>query len=587
MNIYLKINEQKASAKLSEAKNLFKEKKYEEVATLLYPDIESYAKDPWANAYTAFSLHKLTSDRNTNQKIYDLFKKAVELNPNEPKIFNLMGEFVRDKTSPSLAIDIFERALELNPNYTEAKYNLAWTYFDLGQIIPAIDLMFDLIKSDCKLKYLEDLIHYIYYDPRYNNIHYHKLACLFYDIYKQTYKPEKYNHSKDKYLKDKKTLVIGVFDAEYNSSPTWDFFEKIMTTIDKEKILFNFYVRPPSVIKEREPILQIKAKANKWEYLNKKTIKESAEIIYKDNVDILIDISGYVPSNMNFLEEEPNICIFAYKPAPVQISWYGFWGTTGFPEMDYLITSSESVPISQDQYFTEKIYRLNGAYTHFDIFQDLPEIKELPAIKNGYITFGSFNRSNKINFKTYDIWSQILHKVPNSKLQIKFVSDPKEYISTKILDAFKERGIDESRIEFNKVTKRQTGKEFISCYNNIDIAFDTIPFCGVTTAINALSMGVPVIATMEENSIVCGGVANLVKHLGLPELMATNYDEYVNIAVNLANDIERLQYYRNNLREIAKNSKLSIESYCETLEEAFRDIWIDCCTKAHSEMVQQ
>lgn len=552
---------------------------YNEVIRLSSEYLHKDKKNAWVYAYFANSLYFLGNLEEKKLAVQYL-EQAIKLQPNEAELYSMIGLLYRDNCS-SKSVKHYLKALELNPQCHSALYGFGVAHFMLGEIEQGIDLILKALSISGNLKYLEDLNHFIYYDPRFKNPDYKKIGNLFYNTAKQIHNIEAIKHEASRYNAEKEKIRLGFFCGEHLSTPTWPFLEKIFKHINRNKFELYCYSKPPRSVqigKDDPNILEIQKIVDKWQNCNGIALLELVKQIHNDQIDILIDLSGYLPSIYSYYSEEPCLLVFMHKPAPVQLTWYGFWGTTGIPEIDYIITSEDNVSPSQDQHFSEKVYRLTSGYTHAEIFNDLPEIDTETAFeKNGYITFTSFSRLTKLNNHIFDLWSEILKKVPNSKFLIKYFLLEKEYMIDFIKKNFQKRGIDPERILIDP--RRQKAKEFLEEYNKTDIAFEPIPFGGITTTLNSLTMGIPTIAKMEEDRVTTGGSVSLLKAIDCAELIANSDEEYIDIAVRLANNPEKLKEYKLNLRKKISNSSIQVDTYTKSIEKAFIDIWQDCCQR--------
>lgn len=561
----------------NEIKQLFQERNHREVVSHCLKYLGKDPKNAWANLYMGLSLW-YTGGKKERALAVDYLNNAIELSNDDPEIYANVGLIYLDNVI-SRSVAHFQKALSINPNLALAHYGMGVALFSLGQIEFGIDLILKAVGLEDNLKFLEDLIHYIYYDPRFRNPQYKQIAELYPKVAKAKYKITPYKHSKERYDSKKTNLRIGFYNGEHLGTPTWPFLERILKHFNKE--LFSIYcyantVRKISLTEEHSNITQIKKYIKKFTYCSQMKGNEIAELILQDEIDILVDLSGYLPSIYSFTSLDPAINVFLYKAAPVQITWYGFWGTTGISEIDYLLTSEDNVPPSQDHNFTEKVYRLTKGYTHAEIFDDLPDIDPIPAFeKNGYVTFTSFSRVTKLSTHTFYLWSEILKRVPNSKILIKYQFLEAEIIENFIKTNFSKRGIDPNRILLE--VEREAPIKFIAAYNKTDIALEPVPFGGVTTTINAITMGIPVICKAEEDRSQCGGSVSLLRAIDCQDLAAFTDEEYINNAVNLANNFEKLREYKSTLRNKIENSSITAKEYAKDLEKAFSDIWQDCC----------
>ena len=174
--------------------------------------------------------------------------------------------------------------------------------------------------------------------------------------------------------------------------------------------------------------------------------EEFAQTVQKDSIDILIDLSGHTAHN--------RLPLFAWKPAPIQATWLGYLGTTGVAAIDYLIADEWTLPESEERNFTEKIWRLPESYICFTAPTADTEASQLPALSNGYVTFGCFNNLTKINDDVVALWSRVLQAVPDSRLFLKAKQFSDPAIQQSMRDRFAAHGIDPQRLIFSPQVAR-------------------------------------------------------------------------------------------------------------------------------------
>ena len=289
--------------------------------------------------------------------------------------------------------------------------------------------------------------------------------------------------------------------------------------------------------------------------------KAVAAQIFKDEIDILVDLAGH--SSNNCLE------VLAYKPAPIQLCGIGYFDSTGLDTIDYFIADKFTAPEGlNEKFFTEKILRLQ--HSHFCyVWHDYPYmITPAPCLKKGYVTFASFNNFPKVTDEMLRMWSEILKAVPNSRLYLKNMS----FTENCGLEFARERmtaaGIDLERVDFEEFNR-----VYVRCYERVDIALDTFPYPGGGTTCDALYMGVPVITLVGERHNSRFGYS-LLMNMGLEELCAFSEAEYIQKAVALANDKERLREYHLTLRRKMEESPVMNDTiYMGELEQAYEKIF--------------
>ena len=309
----------------------------------------------------------------------------------------------------------------------------------------------------------------------------------------------------------------------------------------------------------------IKATVENWRDISKLKDAQAAELIRGDEIDILFDMSGHTAGN--------RLRVAAYHPATVQISGIGFVTSTGLDCFDYFLTDETCA--GDENYFTEKLLRLPSSHFCYEPSKT-PEISTPPCLRNGYVTFGSFNQFSKITDSILSAWKKILDAVPNSRLILKNKildnDDGRDFVGNRLKGA----GIDTSRVEMRGHTANHPAD-----YNDMDIALDTFPYTGCVTSCEALYMGVPVVSLYGDRMGTRVGLS-ILKNIGLEELATDSYDEYINRAVALAGDWELLKILRKNLRDMMRKSPImDSQNYIREIETAFKKILRDDKTCRH------
>ncbi len=291
------------------------------------------------------------------------------------------------------------------------------------------------------------------------------------------------------------------------------------------------------------------------------TVPVAAEKIKNDEIDILIDLSGHTANNC--LET------LAYKPAPIQISGIGWFNTTGFKPVDYFIVDKFTDPVGlNEKFFTEKMLRLQ--HSHFCyMWHDAPEpISPAPCTKKGFVTFVSFNMFTKVTDEMMRIWAKIMKAVPSARFLVKSKSFRDEYGTNYVLERLKAADFPIDRLDYE-----QDEPKYLHRYNDTDIALDTFPYPGGGTTCDALYMGVPVITLVGDRHNSRFGYS-LLHNMGLDELCAFNEEEYIKIAVDLANDWDRIRDYHLTLRRRMQTSPIMDDIiYMAEVEAAYEKIY--------------
>ena len=320
-----------------------------------------------------------------------------------------------------------------------------------------------------------------------------------------------------------------------------------------------------------ESMLAIQKNMDVWRTVVQWSDDKLAEKIREDQIDILVDMSGHTAGD--------RLKVFARHPAPVQMTWLGYPGTTGLKAMDYLVTEESLLPGENiSPQFTEKIIRLPRAFS-FDGKNTIQPVGAAPCIENGFITFGSFNRLNKINREVIALWSAVLRAVPDSRLQM--AAMPANGAPEELLAWFQEENISEDRLYFYP---RSGFSEYLKLHNQVDLCLDTFPYTGGTTTLHALWMGVPTLTLVGKTyPSYQGGLAAC--QVGLNDhFIANTKEDFVRKACLLAENHMVLNRIREQLFAYL------LESYDEKLEvvlngfsKAFLSVWGKWCAGGSSE----
>jgi predicted O-linked N-acetylglucosamine transferase (SPINDLY family) len=264
--------------------------------------------------------------------------------------------------------------------------------------------------------------------------------------------------------------------------------------------------------------------------------------------------------------------LFARKPAPVQVCWLAYPGTTGVTAIDYRLTDPYLDPPGMfDRYYSEESIRLPHCFWCYDPLTTEPGVSRLPALETGYVTFGCLSSFFKLNSEVLRLWSAVMNVVDRSRL---ILMAPEGSARRWVLDFFAARGISAERITFVPFQKRI---DYLVTYHQIDIILETLPANGHTTSLDAFWMGVPVPTLVGQTAVGRAGVS-LLENLGLPELIARTADEYVTVVSRLASDLPRLRKVREVLRERLQRSPLmNGPQFARDIEAAYRQIWQRWC----------
>lgn len=302
----------------------------------------------------------------------------------------------------------------------------------------------------------------------------------------------------------------------------------------------------------------------RWNEVANLSDEDLANQIREDAIDILVDLSGHTAKN--------RLLTFARKPAPVQMSWLGYLGTTGLTGMDYYLCDEYWIPPGElDRQFTEKLVYLPSAVV-FQPDSSSPQVKVLPTLRNGHITFGSFNRITKINDSVIALWSIVMQQVPTSKFVLAGIEVANQ---PTITATFAEHGIEATRLKFYP---RLATAEYLALHQQVDFCLDTFPHSGGATTAHAAWMGVPTLCLAGDTPASRFG-ATLMHHLSLDGFIATSIDDFVARGVYWAGNQAKLSGIRMGMREAFMASRIAQpEKFARDFDAILRVMWHRWCS---------
>jgi protein O-GlcNAc transferase len=512
------------------------------------------------------NLANALTDLGQQQEAQASYIRALEINPNLFAAHSNLGNLEKDLGHLSLAIACYQRALDIKPDYAEAHFNLGLALNDDGQSDAAIAsyrralaIKPDFAQARSALlfvhNYLADQSAAKLFDA----------ARLFDELVTKQARP--YSTWKIP-AEPGRVLRVGLVSADLRNHPVGYFIESILTTLaanDNSQIeiyvYYNHFLNDPLTEK-------INACCQNWHSALGLSDEDLARRIHDDGIAILIDLSGHTDKN--------RLSMFAWKPAPVQVSWLGYFATTGMASMDYLIADPWTAPNTADTYFTETIYRLPESYLCFTAPNLDLQVTSLPALANGYITFACFNNLKKMNDAVVALWARVLSAVPGSRLFLKTKLLDSDQARQNVIHRFANHGIDAERLILEGAAPRA---ELLAAYHRVDIALDPFPYPGGTTSVEALWMGVPVISLTGETFLSRIG-ESILQNARLPDWIAADENAYVAVATRHANDLQRLSSLRKNLRQQVLDSALfDAPRFALYFEKALRDMWVNWCAQ--------
>lgn len=353
-------------------------------------------------------------------------------------------------------------------------------------------------------------------------------------------------------------LRIGYISPDFRQHVVRQFFEPVVRVHDSDNFQIYCYAEGANSDFATEGLRAI---TDNWYRTDGVSDEDVAKQIYRDGIDILIDLAGHTANN--------RLGVMTYRPAPVQATYLGYFGSTGLSSIDYWITDDVLHPADSTEPATETIYRLPRCGFCYGV-PGHASLKVRDVHEEKGVIFGCYNNVSKVSLKVVDAWAEILKRCVNSRLILKdrrfeFASVRRTWRSR-----FERRGISAGRIDLRPNSPHT---EYMQAYNDVDIALDPFPRTGGTTTCDALWMGVPVVTLAGERYVERLSATKLTA-VGVTELIAGSVEEYINKAVGLAADRTKLEQYHRMLRSSMSQSPLCDPlSLANALEDTYRKFW--------------
>ncbi len=508
-------------------------------------------------------LGKILRSRGKPRESVEALNTAIRLAPELSESYREMGLTLSDQGEYEEALRAYKMALEKDPDDAVAHNNLGMTHILLGQLDAAVASFDDAITAE----------------PKFSLAHSNKLFSLTYvpnvsheEIMRQHFEYGRrwdleYDESRFPNKPDPdRRLKIGYVSPDFRKHVVVKFIEEVLKAHDRDQFELYAYaeIHNPDDTTER-----LKGYFDHWYSTVDRNHTEVASKIFEDKIDVLVDLAGHTGNN--------RLPVFGSKPAPVQVSWIGYPNTTGLKNMDYILTTKNYVPPEITKYFSEEVYYLPRVPTTFQIPPEVPELSGNPYERNGHVTFGCFNNCIKVGPTAIEAWSRLLCAAPDSKLLLKAHAYRSETAIKASKDSFAAQGVDPERITCEGPSDH---REYLTRYDEIDIALDPFPYNGGTTTLEALFMGVPLLA-LEGDTWVSRNGSAILRAMGQENLIAASVDEYIAMGVDFAKHPEKLGAMRGALHDkfIATGVTDPI-THTRDIENAYRDMWQRWC-RAH------
>lgn len=491
-------------------------------------------------------------------KAEECINAVLERKPDEIAARVALAEHYKKRGKYDKTLKNYENLLQKHPKHGAIRSNYALCLQHVGELDQSEKQYLRAFKDQPSIfETLSNLLMGIHYNPKRTQREIFE-AHLLWDQYfapeKRPQRPVPYNQNPEKRLR------VGFLSGGFRKHPVGWMITSALEHLPKDQLEIFCYSTNSAYDDITKRIGQA---ADHWKSVIGYNDDVIADMIRQDEIDILVELSGH--------GADTRLKTVALEPAPVIVKWVGgLFNTTGLKSVDYLLSDHQETPKGEESCYTEKLVRLPDDYICFLPAPYMPEVADLPAKKNGFMTFGCFNNPAKVNDEILKHWASIMQQVPGSRLFLKSRQYENEGLKERIINTLAGEGIEEERIEFEGYSIHE---KLLDAYNRVDIALDPWPYSGGLTTCEALFMGVPVI-TKPGPTFAGRHSATHVTNAGFPEWVADSWEEYIQKTVDLAQNPDTLAELRMNLREQLESSPVcDARRFGAHLATAFREMW--------------
>jgi predicted O-linked N-acetylglucosamine transferase (SPINDLY family) len=495
------------------------------------------------------------------------FHECLRLHPDNPRSLETAGDFFRENGEPGIAAQLFARLSELMPESVGAWSKSGGAYMRAGFLEPALAAYRKALFLAPDNSQLHSVLLYASVMSPLESGEDLLTAHRQWQTRLTGLGPEKpFSNSPD----PERRLRIGILTGEFRSGSANFFLPPVVASHDSANFELFAYSANPDRDAQTERYIRL---FRHWRDVAALSDAEVEAAIRADQIDILLDVSGHL--------KHRRLSVFARRAAPIQIAYPRYPCTTGLDAMDYRITDEWADPPGEtEHHYCEKLLRLPSGYLAYEPPLYAPPVSSLPALANGYVTFGFFQPPLKLNGGVYDALAKTLLRVPGSRLLFQYaIGDfdcPGRPARQRIEDEMVSRGVDADRLLFRGPVELP---ERLAIVAETDIALDSFPYSGQTNTCECLWMGVPVV-TLAGSRFSARVSAAILYRAGLGDWVGESEKEYSEIAVAKSSDLAALAELRRTLRNrFAASPVADGVRVTREIEAAYRTAWRDWCVR--------
>lgn len=484
-------------------------------------------------------------------------QSALDLNPGIAEAHNILGTIRKEQGSLAQAEACYRSALSARPDYPEALGNLANIFLEQGRLEDAIagyERALTVRPGDfpvfSNMLFAQNYAQNREIGPLADAARrFGALAAAAASAPFSDWPPHDPSGP----------LRVGLVSGDFRNHPVGYFLEGLLRATDPARVTFAAFPTRPG---EDELTARIRPFLAGWHPIHGLNDRDAAALIHDSRISVLLDLAGHTSGN--------RLPVFAWRPAPVQAAWLGYFATTGLREMDFIMGDPQVTPAAEAHHFTETIWPLPETYLCFTPPADPVPVSPLPAIENGHVTFGCFNNVTKLNDGVVSVWARVLDAVTGSRLMLKARQLADGAVADMLRKRFDVHGVGADRLILEPPSSRA---DYFRAYHRIDIALDPFPYPGGTTTCEALFMGIPILTRRGDRFLSHAG-ETFARNAGLADWIATDDGDYVARAVRLAADVDGLAALRAGLRDRVLASPLcDADRFARHFADAVWGMW--------------
>lgn len=476
-------------------------------------------------------------------------------------LFELAGLY-RETHRPSRAVAYLQKALALEPNLTDLYHDLGHAFIEAGVADQGLAVFKQGLEKWPDHAALRSSF----------LVHSHSRADATPEALFEGYKQWAITHaqvledvSHANALEPDRVLRIGYLCPKLDEPAILPFLEPLVQAHHRDRVQVYGY---GPVLNGGEISDRVKGHFDGFSDIGRLDDQAASEQIRQDHIDVLVDLTGHMPGH--------RLGVMALKPAPVQVAYLGSPDTTGLSQIDYRLTDAHAESELSRQCSVESLVELPQGFLCYAPPEDAPEVTEAPVVKNGYVTFGSFNHQAKINRNMIALWSKILLNNAEARFRLMLRVDGDEAVKAAFVKCFESYGVSAERLDIECLVAPE---DRLACMGSVDIALDSYPYNGTVTTCDSLWMGVPVVTL--KGDLHCSRMGqSLLSQLSMEFLAVESADQYVTMASALASKPEAISQMRESMRLRMQASTLcKADAFVGQLEDAYQKMWQVWCEK--------